>query len=79
MLFVDVPDPDTIRTPVSGSMYGRTAYPHGSIAVNMPAESEPKPVEITVRKGVTIEARAVDPGGQVVRDVTAFYPGIRPA
>ena len=77
MLVVEVPDPDALRTPVTGTMYGRTAYPHGSITVNIPREGEPKPVEITVRKGVTIEARVVDPGGQVVRDVAAFYPGIQ--
>ena len=77
MLVVEVPDPDALRTPVTGTMYGRTAYPHGSITVNIPREGEPKPVEITVRKGVTIEARVVDPSGQVVREVTAFYPGIQ--
>jgi hypothetical protein len=33
-------------------------------------------VEIAVRRGVAIEARVVDPNGQVVRDVVAFYPGI---
>jgi len=76
MLVVEVPDPDAVRTPVTGTMYDRTAYPHGSITVNIPGQGEPKPVEITVRKGVTIEARVVDPGGQVVRDVAAFYPGI---
>ncbi len=76
MLVVEVPNPNTLRTPVKGTMYDTTAYPHGSIAVNIPGEGEPKPVEITVRKGVTIEARAVDPSGRVVRDVVAFYPGI---
>lgn len=77
MLVVEVPDPDALRTPISGTMYDRTAYPHGSVTVNIPTEGEPKPVEIAVRKGVTIEARVLDPGGQVVRDVVAFYPGIQ--
>ena len=77
MLVVEVPDPDALRTPVTGTMYGMTAYPHGSMTVNIPTEGEPRPVEIAVRKGVTIEARIVDPGGQVVRDVAAFYPGIQ--
>ncbi len=76
MLVAEVPDPDAVRSPVKGSMYDMTAYPHGSVTVNIPRDGEPKPVEIAVRKGVTLEARVVDPGGQVVREVTAFFPGI---
>jgi beta-lactamase regulating signal transducer with metallopeptidase domain len=76
LLAVEVPDPDAIRTPIKGTTYGRIAYPHGSITVNIPRDGEPKPVEIAVRKGVTIEARVVDPAGAVVRDLIAFYPGI---
>ncbi len=76
MLVAEVPDPDAVRAPVKGTMYGMTAYPHGSVTVHMPGDGEPKPVEIAVRKGVTMETRVVDPGGQVVREVVAFFPGI---
>jgi beta-lactamase regulating signal transducer with metallopeptidase domain len=76
MLLVEAPDPDVLRTPLQGTMFNRSSYPHGSITVNIPKEGEPKPVEITVRKGVTIEARVVDATGAVVPDVVAFYPGI---
>ncbi|MGC8641087.1 MAG: hypothetical protein ACP5XB_14575, partial [Isosphaeraceae bacterium] len=76
MLVVEVPDPDAMRIPITATMYGRLAYPHGSISVNIPKDGEPKPVEINVRKGVTIEARVVDQSGAVVPDVVAFYPGI---
>jgi 5-hydroxyisourate hydrolase-like protein (transthyretin family) len=76
ILVAEVPDPDAVRTPVKGT-YGATAYPHGSATVEVPADSEPNAVEIAVRKGATIEARVVDPAGQPIKEVTAFYPGIQ--
>ena len=76
MLLVEVPDPDAMRVSAKGTMYEQICYPHGSITVHVPKEREPRPVEIAVRKGVTLEARAVDPDGQPVRDLVAFYPGI---
>ena len=76
MLAVEVPDPAAMRIPIKGTMYDRLAYPHGSIAVTIPKEGTPNPVEIAVRKGVTIEARVVDQAGAVVPDIVAFYPGI---
>jgi beta-lactamase regulating signal transducer with metallopeptidase domain len=77
MLAVEVPDPDALRKLMSGTVYGKTAYPHGSLSVDVPIAGAPKPVELAVRKGVTIEARVVDPGGQVVPGITAYYAGIQ--
>jgi beta-lactamase regulating signal transducer with metallopeptidase domain len=77
MLIAEVPSLDAVRTPVSSSLYGRTAYPHGSVEVNVPADSDPKPAEIAIRQGVTLQAKVVDPAGQPVKDVIAFYPGIQ--
>jgi beta-lactamase regulating signal transducer with metallopeptidase domain len=76
MLAVEVPDPDVIRVAAKGTMYNRLSYPHGSITLNIPEEGEPKPVEIAVRRGVTLRARVVDPRGEPVHDLVAFYPGI---
>ena len=44
--------------------------------VDVPKDGTPPPVEISLRKGVTLEAKVVAPDGQIVKDVTAMYPGI---
>lgn len=75
VLAVEAPDENYIRSPLKKYAY-RTVYPHGQLVLDVPKDGTPAPVEIALRKGVTLEAKAVDPDGQVVKDVTAMYPGI---
>jgi beta-lactamase regulating signal transducer with metallopeptidase domain len=51
-----------------------TLYPHGFAKVDAPPEGEASPVEIVVRKGTTLEARAVDPDGKELDMVYAWCP-----
>jgi hypothetical protein len=75
-LAAEVPDESYIRTPVKGTTYGRTVYPHGHVSIDVPKDGTPAPVEIAVRKGVTLQAKVIGPDGQIVKGVTAMYPGI---
>ena len=63
---VEAPDPDTIRVTLPKTNRG-TAFPHGFADVKLAEEGDPGPVEVRLRKGVTLEARAVDPDGQTVQ------------
>lgn len=65
-----------MRSPLKGTSHGRIVYPHGQLSIDVPKDGDPSPVEIAVRKGVTLQAKVVGPDGQIVRNVTAMYPGI---
>ncbi len=75
VLAVEAPDESYIRSPLKKYAY-RTVYPHGQLAIDVPKDGTPPPVEIGLRKGVALEAKIVGPDGQTVKDVTAMYPGI---
>ena len=73
-LAVETPDPSYIR--VAFNKRGQAAYPQGATAIDVPGEGEPIPATIEVRKGVTLEARAIGPDGKVVREIAGFCKGI---
>ena len=50
----------------------------GVASIDVPNDGEPKPVEITVRKGAVLKARVIDPDGKAVPDVAASCEGIAP-
>jgi hypothetical protein len=75
ILAVEVPDNSYMRSPLKGTSRGVLVYPHGHLAIDVPKDGTPSPVEIALRKGVTLEAKVVGPDGQIVKDVTAMYPG----
>ena len=57
--------------PISGDL-----YVHGYAKVNVPEEGEPAAVEITLRKGFTLEARVLRPDGSPVPRVMAYCRGM---
>jgi hypothetical protein len=75
-LAVETPDENYIRTPLKLARRDETVYPQGHAAINVPKEGDLKPVDIALKKGVTLEARVLAPDGQVVSDLVAMYPGI---
>lgn len=75
-LAVETPDEDYIRTPLRLAIRGTTLYPQGHAAVNVPKDGDVTPVDILVKKGVTLEARAIGPDGHLVAGLVAMYPGI---
>ena len=74
-LAVETPDENYMRVVLKDSRRG-TAFPQGVAAIEVPKEGEPKSAAIEVRKGVTLEAKAIGPDGQVVREITGFCKGI---
>jgi beta-lactamase regulating signal transducer with metallopeptidase domain len=74
-LAVETPDESFIRVVLKDSYRG-TVFPQGVAPIDVPKEGEPKPAAIEVRKGVTLEAKAIGPDGQVVREITGFCKGI---
>jgi beta-lactamase regulating signal transducer with metallopeptidase domain len=60
--------------PKSEVRSNETLYPHGFARLDVPAEGEASPVEIVVRKGKPLEARAVDPDGKELATVNAWCP-----
>src|SRR5262249_61270290 len=74
-LAVETPDENYIRTPLRLAIRDETLYPQGHTAINVPNEGDFKPVDIALKKGVRLEARAIGPDGQVVSDLVAMYPG----
>jgi beta-lactamase regulating signal transducer with metallopeptidase domain len=74
-LAVETPDENYMRVVLKDSYRG-TVFPQGVTPIDVPKEGEPTPAVIEVRKGVTLEARAVGPDGQVARDITGFCKGI---
>jgi 5-hydroxyisourate hydrolase-like protein (transthyretin family) len=75
-LAVETPDESYIRTPLKLAIRDETLYPQGHAAINVPKEGDFKPVDIALKKGVTLEARVLGPDGQVVSDLVAMYLGI---
>jgi hypothetical protein len=71
-LAVEAPDESYIRMSFEGRYGGRTIFPQGLAIIDIPQVGEPKPAEIAVRKGVTLEAKAIDPDGKVVPNVVGF-------
>jgi RNA polymerase sigma factor (sigma-70 family) len=72
-LIVEAPDLDYRRVtlPHGDNERGMDLFPHGYTRVNVPAEGEPAPATIQLRKGVTLEARIVLPDGRPVPSVYA--------
>lgn len=78
-LAVETVDPGRLRgswTPPGARINqdGRIVHAQGYHTVLVPDEGEPEPVEIGVRRGVTLEARVVDPEGLPV-DAESTYSG----
>lgn len=75
-LSVESPDANTIRIRVEKARHGRTAYPHGHAKIDVPKEGAIAPVEIALKQGATLEAKAVGPDGQAVKGLVAFCLGM---
>lgn len=75
-LSVESPDGRTMRIRAGKLRYRRTAFPHGHVKIDVPKEGALPPVEIALRQGVTLEAKAVGPDGQPVRGLVAFGVGM---
>ena len=75
-LAVETPDESYIRVPVEGNAGERTIFPQGFATIDVSKDGEPKPAEISVRKGITLEAKAIGPDGKVVHDLVGFCDGI---
>jgi RNA polymerase sigma factor (sigma-70 family) len=74
------PSVDYVRTMLpwrKGLMRG-DRYLHGYAKVTVPKEGEPAPAEITLRKGVTLEARVLRPDGSPAPSVMAYCRGMDP-
>jgi beta-lactamase regulating signal transducer with metallopeptidase domain len=74
-LATETADENYIRVHFTGGDRG-SVYPQGLSAINVPEAGDPRPVTIEVKKGVTLEAKAIGPDGKVVRGITAFCKGI---
>ncbi len=72
---VEGPDPNYLRVSFEGGLRER-AFPHGVAPIVVPEQGEPAPVEVALRKGVTLEVRAVAPDGQPVERVLGYCQGI---
>ncbi len=75
-LAVETPDENYVRVPLAKTLRFETLYPQGFASIDVAKDAEPKPVEITVRKGVTLEAKAIGPDGKVVTGLVGFCEGI---
>ena len=75
-LAVETPDAGYVRVPVQKSNRFETLYPQGFLAIDVAKDAEPKPIEITVKKGVALEAKAIGPDGKVVTNLVGFCEGI---
>jgi beta-lactamase regulating signal transducer with metallopeptidase domain len=76
-LLVEEASLEYIRGTLSGKetgVFGTMLYPHGFAHVDAATDTEPAPVEIALRKGQTLEARAIGPDGQSVPWVLAGCP-----
>jgi hypothetical protein len=76
VIAVETADETYRRLPLKSPHRGLTVYPQGSEEIDVPKADVPKPVEIRVRKGVSLEARIIGPDGRLVPDVTVMYAGI---
>jgi hypothetical protein len=77
-LMVEGPKPDFIRSILSHdeTKTGRDRFLHGYAKVDVKNQDQFKPVEIVLRKGVSLEVRAVKPDGTSLPWVTAFCRGV---
>jgi 5-hydroxyisourate hydrolase-like protein (transthyretin family) len=76
-LAVETADESYARVPFDEIYPYRTiAYPQGLARVDVSKVGELAPVVITARKGITLEAKAIGPDGNVVPDVAALCEGI---
>jgi beta-lactamase regulating signal transducer with metallopeptidase domain len=75
-LAVETSDANYMRVPVRESNRFQTLYPQGFLAIDVANNAEPKPVEVTLRKGVPLEAKAIGPDGKVVADLVGYCEGI---
>jgi hypothetical protein len=72
---VETGSDEYIRTPHAPP--GKAAiHPQGFAAIEDPEGGEPKPIEVVLRKGVSLEALVAAPDGRPVDVVTAAYTGI---
>jgi RNA polymerase sigma factor (sigma-70 family) len=74
------PSVDYVRTMLpwrEGLMRG-DRYLHGYAKVNVPEKGEPAAAELTLRQGVTLEARVLRPDGSPVPQVMAYCRGMDP-
>ncbi len=77
LLAVETTEPTYMRRQIDGDAGPRShAYPQGSTAIDVPKQGEPPAAEIVVRKGITLQVRALDPEGQPVRGVVGTCEGI---
>lgn len=74
-LAVETADERYMRVRFEESQRG-AVFPQGLATVEVPKDGEPKSVEIGVRKGIALQAKAIGPDGKVVNDLIAFYDGI---
>lgn len=76
VLLVEAPTEAYIRARIEAKAWGADsfAYPHASARVRASAGSEAAPVELLLRKGVTLQARAVDLTGQPLHRISAWCP-----
>ncbi len=74
-LAAETPDENYMRVVLKDSSRG-TVFPQGVAPIDVPTEGEPSPAVIEVRKGVTLEAKAIGPDGQVVKEIMGFCKGI---
>ncbi len=74
-LAVETADEKYMRVRFEESQRG-TVFPQGLATIEVPKDGEPKPVEIGVRRGIALQAKAIGPDGKVVNDLIAFYDGI---
>ena len=70
LLAVEAPTPDFIHVPVTSNI-SSIARPHGFARLDLPAgkDKDNPPVQITLRKGVRLEARLVGPDGRPVEEM----------
>ncbi len=76
VLVAEGPSPDYRRVtlPRDDTNRGMDLFPHGFARTNVPEKGEPVPATIELRKGVTLEARVVQPNGN---PVPWIYAGCR--
>ncbi|HEV2947609.1 MAG TPA: sigma factor-like helix-turn-helix DNA-binding protein, partial [Gemmataceae bacterium] len=77
-LLVEGPKPDFVRSILSHdeTKTGRDRFLHGYAKLDLKGEDQFKPVEIVLRKGVSLEVRVVKPDGTSLPYVTALCRGV---
>jgi RNA polymerase sigma factor (sigma-70 family) len=71
-LLIQGPTPDFIHEEISseavrvGRVGGSRLYPDALVKLNLPADGEPKEVDVTLRRGVTVRGKLLGPDGKPV-------------